>query len=190
MAEVNPNPNPNPEPTPQPTDGDGNVLGKFEEIRENYETKLSEKDKEIEDLRKQLAAKDKEVDETINNLKGEVDDKLAKAEELKKLQKTVEELQRDKAETTVDNLIELMHCGILSKVKPAIVIQIASFSLSYFRIEFVLLAKNLNRASQLFEMVVRLSEFGGVSYFVHACINTRLRFASESDDSIKNSYIW
>ena len=98
----NPNPNPNPEPNPAPQD---DVLGQFKEIKERYESDLSKKDKEIEELKKQLAAKDKKVDDAIKNLNDEVDEKLRQSEEYKKLQETVQELQKDKAEATVDNLI-------------------------------------------------------------------------------------
>ena len=117
-----PQPNPNPEPNPQPGAGDGDPIDKFKEIKEEYESKLSDKDKEIEDLKKQLAEKDKEVDATVQNLQDEVGDKLAKAEELQKLQKTVEELQKDKAETTVDNLISK---GIILPVQRDIAVELA-----------------------------------------------------------------
>lgn len=98
-----PQPNPNPEPTPN---GDGDVLDKLNEIRENYETKLSDKDKKIEELRKQLASKDKEVNDAIGNLNDEVQAKLEQSEAYKELLNTVEELQKDKAEATVDAFIQ------------------------------------------------------------------------------------
>ena len=81
-------------------------LDKFEKIKENYETKLSDKDKEIQELKKQLADKNKEVDDTINNLNNEVQGKLEQADEIKDLQATVDELVRERAETTVDNYIQ------------------------------------------------------------------------------------
>lgn len=74
-------------------------------MKENYETKLSDKDKEIEELRKQLQAKEGEVDDTINDLENEVNEKLNQAEKMKELQATVDELLKDKAEATVDTFI-------------------------------------------------------------------------------------
>lgn len=100
----------NPEPT---NNNDDNLLTKFKEIKDNYENKLVDKDKEIEELRKQLKEKDGEVNQTINDLNNEVNEKLAKAEELQQLQVTVNELLEDKAEALVDKYI---HEG---KIAPA-----------------------------------------------------------------------
>lgn len=85
---------------------DDDTLGKFKKIRENYENKLSDKDKEIEKLKEQLKAKDIKVDETIDELTGEVNEKLEQAEKMKELQNTVNELVKDKAEATVDKFIQ------------------------------------------------------------------------------------
>lgn len=92
--------NPNPDDIP-----DDDTLGKFKKIRENYESKLSDKDKEIEKLKEQLKAKDNEVDETLGELTDEVNEKLEQAEKMKELQSTVNELVKDKAEATVDKFI-------------------------------------------------------------------------------------
>ena len=100
-------PKPNPEPTPKPNDGDdGGALDKFKEIKDKYENQISEKDKEIEELRKQLKEKESEVDETIGNLNDEVNDKLKQAEKIKDLQATVDELVDERAEATVDAYIQ------------------------------------------------------------------------------------
>ena len=96
-------PNPNPNPEPQPTGND--PLAKFGEIKEKYENVISEKDKEIAELKKQIELKDKEVNDTINNLNDEVKDKLAQAEKMKELQASVNELMNDKAEALVDKYI-------------------------------------------------------------------------------------
>ena len=80
-------------------------LDKFNEIKNRYEKELSEKDKEIEELRKALSAKDKEVDDTIQNLNDEVNEKLAQAEELNQLRESVQELLNDKANALVDKYI-------------------------------------------------------------------------------------
>ena len=73
MTEENTTMDPTPEPTTN-TDG-GDVLDKFNEIKTRYEKELSDKDKEIEELRKELAKKDNEVNDTIQNLNDEVNDK-------------------------------------------------------------------------------------------------------------------
>jgi predicted RNase H-like nuclease (RuvC/YqgF family) len=99
------NPNPNPEPQPQ-NNNDSEILDKFNEIKERYETELSDKDKEIEELKKQLQDKNKEVDNTIQNLNDEVNDKLEQAEKIKSLQATVDELVEERAEATVDAYVQ------------------------------------------------------------------------------------
>ena len=109
MTETDPKPNPEPNPNPEPQnegDGKGDALDKFKEIKDKYENQISEKDKEIEELRKQLKAKESEVDETIGNLNDEVNDKLKQAEKIKDLQATVDELVDERAEATVDAYIQ------------------------------------------------------------------------------------
>ena len=104
--EVDPKPqNPNPEPNPEPSNND-DILDKFKEIKEGYETKIQDKDKEIAELKKQLEEKETEVDQTVGNLNDEVQARLEQSEAYKELLSTVEELQKEKAETTVDNFIQ------------------------------------------------------------------------------------
>lgn len=98
--------NQNPTQEPQVPEEDDDMLGKFKTIKENYESKLSDKDKEIEELKQQLKAKESEVDTTIEDLNDEVKEKLAQAEKMKELQATVNELVHDKAEATVDAFIQ------------------------------------------------------------------------------------
>ena len=81
-------------------------LDKFEKIKENYETTIQDKDKEIEELKKQLKEKNEEVDETVDNLNDEVNEKLEQAEKIKSLQATVDELVEERAEATVDAYIQ------------------------------------------------------------------------------------
>lgn len=107
--EPNPNPNPNPEPTPQPGQTEGNdddVLGKFQKIKENYESKLNEKDEKIKELEKELEKKDKENNEALNSLNSEIDEKLKQSEEYKEILKKVEVLEKERAEATVDAYIQ------------------------------------------------------------------------------------
>ena len=99
----NPNPNPNPESKPEPNE---DLMGKFNEIKTKYEETISEKDKEIEELKKQLQAKEGEVDNTIQNLNDEVNTKIQQAEKIKDLQATVNELVEERAEATVDAYIQ------------------------------------------------------------------------------------
>ena len=101
MSEENPNPTPEPQPT-----NDDNVLDKFNEIKTRYETELSDKDKEIEELKKQLKEKESEVDNTISDLNDEVNDKLEQAEKIRNLQSQVDELVEERAEATVDAYIQ------------------------------------------------------------------------------------
>ena len=93
------------DPTTEPTNDGGDVLDKFNEIKTRYEKEISDKDKEIEELRKQLQQKDNEVNDTIQNLNDEVNEKLEQAEELKRLQANVNELLNDKANAIVDKYI-------------------------------------------------------------------------------------
>ena len=86
---------------PNPDD----TLEKFNQIKNRYEEELSQKDKMIEELKKQLADKDNEVNDTIKDLNNEVNEKLQQAEELKALQANVNELLNDKANALVDKYI-------------------------------------------------------------------------------------
>ena len=81
------------------------VVDKFSEIKNRYETELTEKDKKIAELEKQLADKEGEVDTAISNLNDEVNEKLAQAKELDQLRENVQELLQDKAEAIVDKYI-------------------------------------------------------------------------------------
>lgn len=84
---------------------EGEVLDKFKEIKEKYETELQARDKQIKELQEQLKDKDQKVNTAINDLNNEVNERLAQAEEYKKLQANVEELLHDKAEAVVDKYI-------------------------------------------------------------------------------------
>ena len=102
----NPNPEPNPEPTPGNNDGDGNELDKFKKIKENYESKLNEKDERIKELEEQLAEKDEQNQTALNDLNNEIDEKLKQSEEYKEILKKVEILEKERAEATVDAYIQ------------------------------------------------------------------------------------
>ena len=103
----NPGSNPNPEPTPEPQPGnDGDVLDKFKKIKENYESKLNEKDERIKELEKELVEKDKQNKNALNDLNNEVDERLKQSEEYKEILKKVEVLEKERAEATVDAYIQ------------------------------------------------------------------------------------
>ena len=111
MSEQNPNPNPepNPEPTPNPEPqpgNDGDVLDKFQKIKENYESKLNEKDERIKELEKELVEKDEQNKNALNDLNNEVDERLKQSEEYKEILKKVEVLEKERAEATVDAYIQ------------------------------------------------------------------------------------
>jgi chromosome segregation ATPase len=78
----------------------------FDDIKKKYEDLIAEKDKTIKELEKTVDETNKKVDTTIKSLNDEVDEKLKQSEEYKQLLQTVEELQRDKAEATVDAYIQ------------------------------------------------------------------------------------
>lgn len=113
MTEQDPKPTPpanggNPEPTP-PINDDGkgeDVLDKFKKIKESYESKLDEKDERIRELEAELEKKDKETNEAIGDLNDEINEKLKQSEEYKQLLKTVETLEKERAEATVDAYIQ------------------------------------------------------------------------------------
>lgn len=95
----------NTQPNNQQQVDDGEVLDKFKEIKEKYESELQTRDEKIKELEQKLKEKDLKVDDAIANLNNEVNEKLAQAEELKQLQANVEELLQDKAEAVVDKYI-------------------------------------------------------------------------------------
>ena len=77
----------------------------FQDIKKRYENLIQEKDKTIQELEKTVDETNKKVDTTIQTLNNEVDEKLRQSEEYKQLLQTVEQLQKDKAEATVDTYI-------------------------------------------------------------------------------------
>lgn len=103
------NQNPNPEPAPEPGDDGGvndDVLDKFQKIKDNYESKLSEKDEKIKELEAELEKKSKENSEALDDLNNEIDEKLKQSEEYKEILKKVEVLEKERAEATVDAYIQ------------------------------------------------------------------------------------
>lgn len=77
----------------------------FDDIKKKYEELIADKDKTIRELKKTVDETNKKVDTTIQSLNDEVDEKLKQNEEYKQLLATVKELEKDKAEATVDAYI-------------------------------------------------------------------------------------
>jgi ABC-type transporter Mla subunit MlaD len=78
----------------------------FDEIKQKYEDLIAEKDKTIKELEKTVDETQHRVDDTIQSLNDEVNEKLQQNEEYKKLLATVKELEKDKAEATVEAYIK------------------------------------------------------------------------------------
>lgn len=78
----------------------------FKELKTKYEQVIQDKDKEIAELSKANDLIQEKVDLTVDNLNDEVQAKLEANEKLAELNRTVEELVRDKAEATVDTFIQ------------------------------------------------------------------------------------
>lgn len=78
----------------------------FDELKTKYEKVIEDKDKEIAELKANLDKTNKKVDDTVKDLNDEVQAKLQANEEYQKLLATVAELEKDKAEATVDTFIQ------------------------------------------------------------------------------------
>lgn len=78
----------------------------FDELKAKFDKALEEKNNEITELTKTNKALQEKMDSTISNLDGEVQTKLAMADKLDEMNKTIEELMTDKAEATVDTFIQ------------------------------------------------------------------------------------
>lgn len=78
----------------------------FDELKNKYEKLIEDKNKEISELNATVEATKKKVDLAVNDLNDEVHAKLEANEKLAELNRTVEELVRDKAEATVDTFIQ------------------------------------------------------------------------------------
>lgn len=78
----------------------------FDELKNKYEEIINNKNEEINELQNKVKNSTKKVDDTVDKLNEEVQSRLDANEEYQKLLKTVEELEKEKAETTVDTLIQ------------------------------------------------------------------------------------
>lgn len=78
----------------------------FNEIKEQYEQKIKEKNKEIEDLKKEVDNTKNKVDDTVDKLNEEIQARLDANEEYQNALSTIKELEQSKAEATVDTYIQ------------------------------------------------------------------------------------
>lgn len=78
----------------------------FDELKKKYEKVINDKDLEIKELQKSNERIQERIDSTVDNLNDEVQAKLEANEKLAELNRTVEELVKDKAEATVDTFIQ------------------------------------------------------------------------------------
>ena len=80
--------------------------GAFDEIKQKYEKIINDKDEEIKKLNETVEATNKKVDTTVTDLNDEIKARLEATEEYKKLMATVEQLEKEKAEASVDAVIQ------------------------------------------------------------------------------------
>lgn len=78
----------------------------FTELKTKYDNIIQDKNQEIENLKKEVENEKQKVNETVDTLQDEVQAKLDANEQYQKLLQTVEDLEKEKAETTVDTLIK------------------------------------------------------------------------------------
>lgn len=78
----------------------------FDELKEKYEKIIQDKDKEIQELNETVTTTKKKVDDTVDDLNDEVQARLEATEEYKKLISTVQQLEQEKAEASVDAVIQ------------------------------------------------------------------------------------
>ena len=78
----------------------------LEELKNKYEKIIEEKDTEIAELNKTVDETNKKVDTKVTELNDEVQARLEQSEAYKELLATVEKLEKDKAEATVDKFIQ------------------------------------------------------------------------------------
>lgn len=78
----------------------------FTELKTKYEEIIQKKDKELNELNKTLEETKKKVDTSVEDLNDEIKARLEATEEYKKLIATVEQLEKEKAEASVDAVIQ------------------------------------------------------------------------------------
>ena len=78
----------------------------FDDIKQKYETIIKEKDTKINELEETVENNQNQINETVSNLNNEVQAKLEQTEAYKELQATVQQLEKERAEATVETYIQ------------------------------------------------------------------------------------
>ena len=78
----------------------------YDDIKEKYEKALEVKDNEINELKKENKELGTKTDEALDKLSREVQTRLEENEKFKKMQEMVAELENERADATIDNLIK------------------------------------------------------------------------------------
>lgn len=78
----------------------------FEELKNKYEKIIEEKNQEIAKQKQELENKTSEIDDTVQDLNNEVEARLKESEAYKELQTKLAEMEKERAEATVDAYIQ------------------------------------------------------------------------------------
>lgn len=78
----------------------------LDEIKQQYQKLIEEKDTEIQELKATVENNNEKIESTVNDLNQEVKEKLEQTEAYKELQATVAQLEKERAEATVDAYIQ------------------------------------------------------------------------------------
>lgn len=78
----------------------------LDDIKKQYETIIEEKDQEIAKQKLELEKKSSQIDDTVQDLNNEVEARLKESEAYKNLQTKLAEMEKERAEATVDAYIQ------------------------------------------------------------------------------------
>ena len=78
----------------------------LDEIKQQYQKLIEDKDNEIQELKATVENNNEKIESTVNDLNQEVKEKLEQTEAYKELQATVAQLEKERAEATVDAYIQ------------------------------------------------------------------------------------
>lgn len=78
----------------------------FDELKNKYEKIIEEKNNEIAKQKQELENKTSEIDDTVQDLNNEVEARLKESEAYKELQTKLAEMEKERAEATVDAYIQ------------------------------------------------------------------------------------
>ena len=78
----------------------------FDELKNKYEKIIEEKNQEIEKQKQELKNKTTKIDKTVQDLNDEVEARLKETEAYKEMQTKLAEMEKERAEATVDAYIQ------------------------------------------------------------------------------------